>query len=164
MFMDYRYWGRALLAALLLLVACEQSMNVSQSLLEESVLDDIAWSFSEPVPGSPEELVKAVDAYHKQINFPHSAASLNLPSRALRIDATYKYYVQRENGGWDAIPALIRIDGRGKLLTYADILWQLHVKAHEHLKGQDHHFFEGLHLLPNSYETGVPAYEVYLGS
>lgn len=139
-------------------------MNVSQSMFEKSVLDNMAWSFSEPVPSSPEELINAVDAYHKQINFPHSAASLNLPSSVLRLDAVYKYYVQRENCDWDEIPVTIRIDGRGKLLTYAEILWQLHVKAHEHLKDQDHHYFEGLHLLPNSYEIGVPAYEMYLGS
>jgi hypothetical protein len=146
------------------LAACEPIAQMDHGMIPNLLLENVAWSFAEPVPASPKELVDAVAAYHMKINYPHDAKVLNLATTLLQLDATYTYGVQRADGEWDIIPVVVRVDGGGKRLSYADILWQLHAKAHKHLKSQDKHYFEGLSLLPKSFVSTVPAYEVYLGS
>jgi hypothetical protein len=141
-----------------------------QNMTPESLLENIAWSFAEPIPDSPSDLVSAVAAYHAEINYPFDKKALTMLSPLSRLDATYSYKVEIpgktmwEDVQWKKIPVVVRIDGGGKRLTYADILWQLHKEAHKNLKDDDHHYFEGLFLLPQPLESGVPAYEVYIGS
>jgi hypothetical protein len=130
------------------------------------MLSHVAWSFSEPPPASPSALVSAVVArYNANYKESFDADILTSPSPLSRFDATYTYGVQRPSGQWDEVRVVVRIDGGANPLTYADILWQLHRRAYENLKDQDHHFFEGLTRVPGVfYEQEVPVYEVELGS
>lgn len=146
------------------LTACEPAVQMGGAMRSDLLLENVAWSFAEPVPASPQETVDAVAAYYAKIHYLHDANDLNLLTPLLVLDATYFYGVQRADGGWDSIPMVVRINGGGKPLSYADILWQLHSNAHVHLKSQDKHYFEGLSLLPTSRSEGVPSYAVYLGS
>lgn len=153
----------ALAAVFVLLGACNP-IEGKQSVLPSSFIDTVAWSFAEPVPTSSDELVKAVAEYHAKIRRPFNSGELTATSPFRRVDTTYTYATQRPSGDWEHIEVTVRIDGEGKYLSYADILWKLHHVAHEHLKNQDHHYFEGFHILPTRENSDTPRYEVYLGS
>ena len=128
------------------------------------LLQDIAWSFSEPVPSSPEELVDAVESYHARLNLSFNRAELTDFSPFTCLDISYEYAVEVDDGDWDDVSVMVRVGDGSRKLAFAEILWRLHFHAHPVLKDQDHHFFEGLALLEEEIEEGIPAYEVYLGS
>lgn len=148
---------------LIFLSACNP-IEGKQTLLPSSFLDSVAWSFAEPVPKFSTEMVDAVAAYHAKNHRPFHPDELTGTSPFFRLDATYTYAIQRPSGDWEHVPVTVRIDGNGKYLTYGEILWQLHRVAHEHLKDQDHQYFEGFAILPARENHDTPFYEVYLGS
>lgn len=125
----------------------------------------VAWSFAEPVPASVEELTARLDAYAKSIKRRIDKRELQRVFPGKHLDVEYKYRVRHSDSGpWETVKVITRVEGRGAPLTYADILFQLHQASHKHLQDEDRHYFEGLYLLERPFETGVPAYEVYLGS
>ncbi len=133
-------------------------------MLPSSFFESLAWSFSEPVPSSPEGMAAAVTSYNEEIGKSFEPSELTTPFPFLRIDLMYSYRVQQSGGEWKEVSVIVRIDGSGKELTYSEILWHLHRAAHDHLSDQDHHFFEGFYLISQQAKDGTPVYEIHLGS
>jgi hypothetical protein len=131
----------------------------------DKLMPKVAWSFAEPVPASVVELMGQLDAYAKSIKRKVDRRELQGVFPVKRLDIEYKYHVRRSSSGpWETLKVVARVKEQGTPLTYADILLQLHKASHKHLKEEDRHYFESLYLLERSFEPGVPAYEVYLGS
>ncbi len=135
------------------------------NILPEVLLDNIYWSFKEPVPNSPVNLVEAVSKYYLEVFKEHLDKTLLIEqSPFFKLNVTYTYSARKPTGEWQDIPMKIRIDGRGKRLSYADILWQIHKAVYENLKNRDHHYFEGLEIIQVEDENEVPLYKIWLGN
>lgn len=154
----------SILLLALIFVGCEQRHETVQSSFPIEIGRGIAWSFSEPVPSSPSELIRAVAAYNAAMQLPFDRTLLATVTPLLKLEITYNYAIQHPSGKWEIKTATARIDGNNEALTYGDILWQFHRAAFEHLKNQDHKFFEGFYLVPASNNKDLPTYEVSLGS
>jgi hypothetical protein len=128
------------------------------------LLHDIAWSFAEPVPASPEHLIEAIEKYHALLKFPFNKEVLTSTSPFTQMDIEYEYGVQKTSGDWEYKTVVVRVGDGTRALSYAEILWHLHAEAYKDLHDQDHHYFEGLAPKENSISADTPAYEVYLGS
>jgi len=150
------------LAWLLVHASCADAAE--RNVPPDRMMPRVAWSFAEQVPSSTDDLLKKLDAYAKSIKSKVNTRELQTVFPGKPLDVQYNYGVQRPSGRWDTIHVVVRIKERGKPLTYAEVLLQLHEASHRHLKNDDHHYFEGLYLLDKPFEKGVPAYEVYLGS
>jgi len=134
------------------------------------MLETVAWSFKEPLPDSPTALIAAVSVYHAEINEPEPFDKTLLASTSpfKRLAVRYKCWLPQTNEQnqvleWGMVEMTASIDGGGKWLTYADILWQLHKAVYPYLQHNDHHYFEGLELTGESPES-VTEYTVWLGS
>ncbi len=134
------------------------------------MLEFVAWSFKESIPDSPSALIDAISVYYVEINEPEpfDKKLLALTSPLKRLDVGYTYFLPKTNEKnklieWERIPMIVRIDGKGKFLTYADILWQLHTAVYPYLKDEDHHYFEGLEFSGKNKE-GIAEYEMWLGN
>ncbi len=136
----------------------------------EALLADVAWSFSEDVPDSPADLVEKVSQYYLNVfkeKFDQSLLTEESPF--YRLHVVYQYAEDRVKTGskeveWVDIEKKVTVDGNGKRLTYADILWQVHKAAYPDVNDQDHHYFEGFSLLKDEDEDGLPLYDTFLGS
>ena len=140
------------------------SVVATEQRVPKTMMPRVAWSLAQPIPASAEDLINQLESYAKSIETELNKRELQRVFPGKQLDVQYKYGVQRPRGQWDTIQVVVRVKARGKRLTFAEILFQLHQAAHQHVKNDDHHFFEGLYLLERSFERGVPAYEVYLGS
>ncbi|WP_103974118.1 hypothetical protein [Methylovulum psychrotolerans] len=134
------------------------------------MLETVAWSFKEPLPDSPAALIDAISVYYAEINAPEpfDKALLASTSPFKHLAVRYKCWLPQTNEQnqvleWGMVEMTASIDGDGKWLTYADILWQLHKAVYPYLKNTDHHYFEGLELTGESPE-GATEYTVWLGS
>ncbi|MES2041188.1 MAG: hypothetical protein V4495_25500 [Pseudomonadota bacterium] len=127
-------------------------------------MKDIAWSFSEPPPATPELLVEAVSQYNKSIECAFERHLLTELTPYTQLDIVYQYWVQQPDSSWLDIEAVVSVGAGIHKLSNAEILWTLHNAAYAHLKNDDHHYFEGLSVLKNHIRPNVPAFEVSLGS
>lgn len=134
------------------------------------MLETVAWSFKEPIPDSPSALIDAVSIYYAEINEsePFDKTLLTLTSPFKRLDVRYKCWLPKTNEKnksieWGITPMIVRIEGGGNFLAYADILWQLHKSVYQHLQHDDHHYFEGLEFT-GEFNDGFAEYEMWLGS
>jgi hypothetical protein len=147
---------------------------VEQILLPHSFLNSIEMSFADPVCKSSTEMVDDIAAFYADSPTPFNPDELTATSPFLLIDVAYQYrpWDFRTYGddwseildGPEFVQVIIRIDGKGEYLTYAEILWQVHRAAHQHLKEQDHKFFEGFEMLPARENDDTPIYRFRLGS
>lgn len=129
------------------------------------LLENIYWSFKEPVPKSSTDFITAIKRYYDQVFKQHFDENLLTDlSPFYSLDIGYSYATQKADGAWDDISMLVRIDGGKNRLSNADILWQLHKNVHTYLKDQDHCYFEGLGLCSEENELGIPYYLIWLGS
>ena len=157
--------GLTILVVLAWLVIHPSSLGASErNVAPDKMMPRVAWSFAEPAPASTDDLIKQLDAYASSIKRKVNKRELGRVFPGKQLDIQYNYGVQRPSGHWDTIHVVVRVKERGKPLTFAEILLQLHEASHQHLKNDDHRYFEGLYLLDRPFEKGVPAYEVYLGS
>ncbi len=127
-------------------------------------MSNIAWSFSEPPPASPELLVDAVSLYSKSIHSAFERQFLTDLTPYTQLDLVYQYTVQKPDASWSDVEEVISIGDGLHPLSNAEILWTLHNAAYAHLKNEDHHYFEGLSPLKNNIRPGVQAFDVSLGS
>lgn len=138
--------------------------------IPEALLENIRWSFSEPISPSASGLIDDVSLYYKNV-LHRSFDDNELASKSplIKLDVKYNYVLEipgvtpYDDVTWIDKYEIVRIDGNGKYLTYAEILWQLHRKIHVYVKNQNKHYFEGL-FLTNRLNEDVPLYELYLGS
>ena len=127
------------------------------------LLSDVYWSFSEPVPNSLEDFIVAVDEYASSIEGVSPNGLLRETTPYREVDINYEYWTQHESGEWEAIPITVHLQKGAGPLTNGELLWKVHLACHPHLHDQDHHYFEGFHLVGESAE-GVPVFEIVLGS
>jgi hypothetical protein len=154
----------SLVVGLLLVVLNHLSVYKGNSLKSKVLLRDICWSFAEPIPTSPANLIEAAEKYAFQIECQFDKRKLTTLSPFTMVDLEYKYSIQKPNGSWEYVAIVVSVGDGIHLLSYAEILWELHVAAHKHLENKDNHYFEGLIRKEKEINHGVPAYEVYLGS
>jgi hypothetical protein len=135
------------------------------SALPAKLLHNVYWSFSEPVPRTPDELVEALREYAKHIEAPDTSATLlqHLPFTDVCLRYTYAY--RSEGGEWcDETEELRVVAPPGTRMTGAALLWELHVACQATVGADDHHYFEGLELLAPPSSGKPTVYEVSLGS
>lgn len=152
--------GLVALCGLLMLNACGAS---SSHRAPELILPELRWSIAEPVPGDLQAFRSALVEYASEIEAEQDFSEFDLPFPGLAVDIQYTYGVQAPSGQWDHLTEIVRIRS-DRPLTQGELVLRLHQAAHRHLVDQDHHFFEGLELMPRSLEPGVPAYELVTGS
>jgi hypothetical protein len=131
--------------------------------LPRNVLPDLAWSFKEPTQANPSLFLASVRAYGESIKAPVAEAELQTRFPLNALDIEYSYAKRLESGEWVDVPVKIRIR-RSSPPTYGELLYELHTASAEALRDQDHCYFEGLVLLDRQNESGIPVYELYLGS
>ncbi len=139
--------------------------NIPMSRPPKSLLRDVCWSFSEPVPHSPAELIKAARDYAAEIETqdPRNDLVQTLPFSDVRIK--YAHAVRAPGGEWHEREAEVRVVGtQHARLTGADLLWELHVACASAVGNDDHHFFEGFELVGEGKGGEPPTYRVSLGS
>lgn len=131
--------------------------------LPREILRDLPWSFKEdPLPDLA-SFIESLRDYGDDIDVPLDEAGLQrlLPTSA--VDVKYAYGVRAPSGEWHDAEEIVRIRS-DHVLSCAELLYQIHTRVHDRLQHQDHCFFEGLSLLTESTETGVPTYEMNLGN
>ena len=139
-------------------------VNVSSPVkLPRNVLPGLAWSFKEPTQASPSLFQASVRAYGESVKAPVAEAELQTRFPLNSLDIEYSYARRIESGEWVDVPVKIRIR-RSSPPTYGELLYELHTASVEALRDQDHCYFEGLVLLDRQNESGIPVYELYLGS
>lgn len=148
----------------LFLMACEQSQTQGKNLAPQVLLQNVAWSFSESMPTTTENFIDAVASYNARVKTYFNRADFTAESPVQVMNVKFSYGVQKSSGDWQTINVVERIDNSHGKLTNAEILLQIHRKAHSVLRTNDHHYFEGLQLLPSSTNENIPTYEVLLGS
>lgn len=130
-----------------------------------SLLRDVCWSFTEPVPRSPAELIEAARTYAADIEAHDRTKELVqvLPFYDVRL--VYEHAIRVPGGDWQEVEAEVRVVCAPLArLTGADLLWELHVACASTVGENDHHFFEGFELEAEGTELQPPAYRVILGS
>jgi hypothetical protein len=130
----------------------------------DSMLAELPWSFAEPVPVSAVELLDALKCYAERIGAPISPRDLLKVFPGQNVDLRYEVATPLADGQIRRKHQVVRVTADGRPLTYVEILFELHRAAQRDLAHDAHHYFEGLFLLPDAYEVGVPAYDVFLGS
>jgi hypothetical protein len=130
----------------------------------ESMLAELPWSFAEPQPACAIELLDDLKAYAERIGAPISPRDLLKVFPDTRVDLRYDVARTLPDGQVSRKHQVVRVSAEGRPLTYVEILFELHRVAQRDLAHEPHHYFEGLFLLPDPYEVGVAAYEVFLGS
>ncbi|MCA3220238.1 MAG: hypothetical protein ING59_17170 [Burkholderiales bacterium] len=130
----------------------------------ESMLAELPWSFAEPLPASAIELLDALTRYAERIGAPISPRELLKVFPGEHVDLRYEVATPLADGQIRRKHQVVRVAAEGRPLTHVEILFELHRAAQRDLAHDAHHYFEGLFLLPDPYEVGVPAYDVFLGS
>lgn len=152
------------LSVVLFLSACEPPLAQEKNLVPQALLQNVAWSFSEPESTTASNFIDAVASYSARVKAPFNRADFTAESPVQVMNVKFSYGIQKTSGEWQTISVVERVEGSGTKLTNAEILLQIHRKAHTVLRTDDHHYFEGLQLLPSSARENVPTYEVLLGS
>ena len=99
-------------------------------LYPEFLLENIYWSFKEPIPDSSNEFIKAIKRYYEEVFKQHLNENLLVvQSPFYCLDIGFSYATQKPDGIWDDKSMIVRIDGGNIRLSNADILWQLHKKS-----------------------------------
>ncbi|MCR6475171.1 hypothetical protein NU688_03295 [Variovorax sp. ZS18.2.2] len=129
--------------------------------MPNTILPDLAWSFSRDTPESIAEWEEALLAYGEDVGMPVERESLWLVLPVRALDVQYTYWVF--DNEWQPKSKVVSVRA-SRLLSCSEILFEVHKSSHAELKDQDHRFFEGLELLDEVFEEDVPAYRMLLGS
>ncbi|MBN8758320.1 MULTISPECIES: hypothetical protein [Variovorax] len=145
---------------------CMCASDLRGTLLKQmpnTILRDLAWSFSRDTPESIAEWEEALSAYGEDIGMPVDREKLWLVLPVRALDVQYTYWVVGNNNEWQPKSRVVSVRA-SRLLSCSEILFEVHKASHAELEDQDHRFFEGLELLDEVFEEGVPAYKMLLGS
>jgi len=130
-----------------------------------TLLSDVHWSFSEPVPRSPAALLEAARAYAADLEVADPAGELLNVLPFADVLIRYEVHVRDRSGAWTGVDRELRIVGADLArLTGADLLWELHVGCAGEVGEQDAHYFEGLELERAGKGMAPAVYRVNLGS
>ena len=130
--------------------------------LPNPLFRDIHWSFTEPVPSSPEAMVMAAEDYAESIEVESPALALRSALPFSSVSVRYKHSVRRPDGEWEDQHHTLQVSSHAGPLTGAALLWELHIAWQATVGSDDHRYFEGLELLDGS--LAEPQYELCLGS
>ena len=133
----------------------------SRMALPESLLTDIHWSFSEPPPVTPLDLLEEARQYAADIGAPDVTSMLGRALPVADLVVHCRYDVRNAQGVWVESSRQHRVVSASGPLTGADLLWEIHIAFADAVGRGDKHYFEGLELMSID---GVPVYELVLGS
>jgi len=129
------------------------------------LLENIHWSFAEPVPESPSRFIEASRAYALDIGTQEQTQQLEKKLPFSDVLLEYERYLRAPSGEWQSVVEQMRIVGSGfSRLTGAELLWELHMGCAHTIGQSDQHFFEGLELVRSGTDQTLPVYRVLLGS
>ena len=129
------------------------------------LLENVYWSFTEPVPESPAHLIEASRAYALDIGEQEQSKQLETRLPFSDVVLEFEHHLRDSNGDWKSATEQVRVVGVGfSRLTGAELLWELHAGCASTLGQSDHHFFEGLELVHTGSVQTPPVYRVLLGS
>lgn len=135
------------------------------SKLPPRLLEDVYWSFAEPVPASPDAFIEAARDYAADVETQDPSAQLRRPLPFSDVRILYSYGYRAESGEWqDRTNEVLVVASLSEPLTGAALLWELHVACQATVGEDDHHFFEGLELVSAATAGQPPVYEIMLGS
>lgn len=135
------------------------------SALPTILLRDVYWSFAEPAPNTPEELVAALREYATEVEVADTSAKLLRPLPFADVCIRFSYGSRGESGEWrDETKELRVVAPPPSRLTGAVLLWELHVACHATVGANDHHYFEGFELVSPACGDVPAVYEAILGS
>jgi hypothetical protein len=128
------------------------------------ILPDLAWSLSEPIPGSAEEMLSALAAYSKSVRSTLDRKSLKTVFPRRGLDLQFSVWRRPNEGGdWKEQRLVIPLRFPSSP-TYLALLLEVHKATHAHLKTDNKHFFEGLELSKSEGTDLIPTYHLRLGS
>lgn len=157
------------LAAVISLLVFHWRLPMSQNVtgprpLPGVILPNLLWSMSEPVPASTKEMIHSMSAYAKAVQGSIDEKELETVFPWRTLDIQYRTWVRPSGvGEWTELVKVIPIRFQHEP-TYAEIVFELHKAAHEQLREDDHHFFEGLEFLNSNAGKEAPVYLLVLGS
>lgn len=129
------------------------------------LLENVYWSFAEPIPESPSHFIEASRAYSLDVGTLEQSKQLEKKLHFSDVLLEYEHYLRGPDGEWKSVIETMRIVGRGlSRLTGAEVLWELHVGCANTIGQSDQHFFEGLELVRSGTDQTPPVYRVLLGS
>jgi hypothetical protein len=129
----------------------------------ENILPDVAWSFRQALPENYSAFLFELNQYAKEIGAALREVELSSKLPFSFVDIRYEYGVQSPTGVWDDVVKILRLRP-SEAMTRGELLYEIHRACHAFLKDQDHCYYEGLWLLNEENEQGIPFYEMYLGS
>lgn len=133
--------------------------------LPSRLLHEVYWSFAEPVPSSPAQLVEALREYAVEVETPDPSMQVRQPLPFSDVVLRYTTGYRKESGDWqDELNELRVVAPTSTRLTGVALLWELHVACQVMVGEDDRHFFEGLELVAEAEASRPPVYEVLLGS
>ena len=146
----------------------------------DSLMENVAWDFSQWAPDSLDAFVAHVEAYNRDLNIDAGVLTLqplldlfgftllSHDTGLCHLFVRYSYGVAIEGSEgeeiqWIDVVEQIEIMSETPI-TYGEVLFQIHRHAKKHLAENDHRFFEGLYLVEESKGQPAPTYEIFLGS
>lgn len=137
------------------------------------LLDDVAWSFTDPPFASQDSFVQAVADYSKDLEWEFEWRPDEVVLRCPRVQVRAETYddpeelapgVSFDEHTGDMVADLTAAGEEG--FTAGELLWKIHNAFTTYLSKGDHHFFEGLMLVKkrNANPNEPPVYEVMTGS
>ena len=137
------------------------------------LLDDVAWSFTDPPFASREAFVQAVAGYYTDLEWEFEWRPDEVVLRSPRVQVRVEYWDDPE----ELLPGVTFDEDTGDLVadltaageegfTAGELLFKIHNAFAPQLSEGDHHFFEGLELVKNrdANPNEPPVYEVMTGS
>ena len=147
---------KTLLAALSLTIAgCSRNPPQPEPDVR-AILEDVPWQLVGKPFETRADFERAVHEYHRQLGFSGAWQPAQIVISAPRIRVLY----WRPDG--DASFELTADNGES--FTAGELLFKIHNETVEHLREDDHQFFEGLAGPSNDSSQMPPAYRLSLGS
>jgi hypothetical protein len=124
------------------------------------LMKNVHWSFSGKPYQTEAEFVQEVLAYHHGLSSHPTWEPEQIVLRRAEIEVQYICW----RDGHEIEPRVRLRSPTGDHFTAAALLFALHNAVVDDLRGMDHHFFEGLHLLRPTANESIPCYHLRLGS
>lgn len=125
----------------------------------KEVMSNTRWAFYGGKYASQEDFVRAVTQYQTDMKTEWDPEQIVLPYKEVTI--LYEY---RDEDEEDQTEEDFNLTADKDFFTAGELLFKIHNQVVEKLENDDHHFFEGLILLSDDDNTGIPCYMLSQGS
>ncbi len=133
--------------------------------IQSSTPEDLS-TFLKEIRETNKEMLKDASLFDPfRLYFLYGRMRLNWKSGVTRLHVDYDHEVETDSGDWKEERRTFEIDGKGKNLTFGNLLFHIQKNTSEILGGEEKfNFPEGLELSEEITRDGVPVYELFLGS